>query len=120
MNLYIDDDSIKAALVARLRKSGHRVTVPADASLAGASDPSHFLYAVKASLVLMTRNYDDFQILHLLVQATQGSHPGIVAIRFDNDPTRDMKDAEIVRAIENLEQSGAPVLNELHILNHWR
>ena len=30
MNLYLDDDSAKAALVARLRKAGHQVAVPTD------------------------------------------------------------------------------------------
>jgi predicted nuclease of predicted toxin-antitoxin system len=120
MNLYLDDDSAKGALVARLRKTGHQVVVPADALLVGAADPLHLLYSVRHGLVLLTKNHDDFQDLHLLVQATQGRHVGILAIRFDNDPTRDMKDAEFVRAIRNLEQSGAPVANEFHILNHWR
>jgi predicted nuclease of predicted toxin-antitoxin system len=120
MKLYLDDDSAKGALVARLRKAGHQVVVPADALLVGAADPRHLLHAVRNGLVLLTRNHDDFQDLHQLVQATQGRHTGILAIRFDNDPTRDMKDAEIVRAIRNLEQSGAPMGNEFHILNHWR
>jgi hypothetical protein len=38
----------------------------------------------------------------------------------DNDPSRDMKDRDIVRALGNLEQAGAPIVNELHVLNHWR
>jgi hypothetical protein len=120
MNLYLDDDSAKGALVARLRKAGHQVVTPADASLAGASDQRHLLYAVEHDCVFLTRNHDDFEELHRLVQATKGRHTGILAVRFDNDPTRDLKDAEIVRAIRNLEQSGAPIANEFHILNHWR
>jgi len=120
MNLYLDDDSAKGALVARLKKTGHQVVVPADALLVGVADARHLLYSVLHSLVLLTRNHDDFDDLHLLIQATQGKHAGILAIRFDNDPTRDMKDAEIARAIRNLEQSGSPIANELHILNHWR
>jgi predicted nuclease of predicted toxin-antitoxin system len=67
MKLYLDDDSAKAALVARLRKAGHEVETPADASLAGAADPRHLLYAVEQGLVLLTKNHDDFQDLHLLV-----------------------------------------------------
>ena len=120
MNLYLDDDSAKGALVVRLKKAGHQVVVPADALLTGASDPRHLLYAVQHGLVLLTRNHDDFQDLHQLVHATHGQHTGMIAIRSDNDPTRDMKDADIVRAIRNLEQSGAPLTNEFHILNHWR
>jgi len=120
MNLYLDDDTAKAALAARLQKAGHLVVVPGDASLGGAADARHLLYAVRHGLVLLTRNHDDYEDLHLLIDATKGCHTGILAIRFDNDPTRDMKDAEIVRAIQNLEQSGALVANEFQILNHWR
>ena len=120
MNLYLDDDSAKGALVARLKKEGHHVLVPADVSLSGTADPRHLLHAVENDLVLLTRNHEDFEDLHLLIQATHGRHTGILAIRSDNDSSRDMKDAEIVRAIRNLEQSGSPISNDLHILNHWR
>jgi hypothetical protein len=44
----------------------------------------------------------------------------MLIVRADNDPRRDMKDAEIARAIGNLEQAGVAVANEFHILNHWR
>lgn len=120
MNLYLDDDSAKGALVARLKKVGHLVVVPADASLSGAADPRHLLHAVQQGLIFLTKNHGDFKDLHLLIEATSGRHPGIIAIRSDNDPTRDMKDAEIVRALRNLEQSGAPIDNHFHILNLWR
>jgi len=120
MNLYLDDDSAKGALIARLKKEGHQVVVPGDVSMSGAADPRHLLHAVENDLVLLTRNHDDFEDLHLLVQATRGLHAGILAVRYDNDPSRDMKDSDIVRAIRNLEQSGAAIANGLHILNHWR
>lgn len=120
MNIYVDDDSAKGALVARLRKEGHQVVVPADVSMSGAADPRHMLYAVENGLILLTRNHKDFNVLHLLIQAAQGRHPGIIAVRLDNDPSRDMKDSEVVRAIRNLESSGMPLANEFHVLNHWR
>jgi len=120
MNLYLDDDIAKGALAARLRRAGHRVVVPADVNLSGAWDPGHLLHAARHGLVLISKNHDDFKELHLLVQATHGQHPGMAIIRADNDPRRDMKDADIVRAIRNLEQAGVSVLNEFHILNHWR
>jgi predicted nuclease of predicted toxin-antitoxin system len=120
MNLYIDDDMAKGALVARLRKARHHVVDPADVNLAGVWDPGHLLYAVQNNLVLVSKNHDDFKELHLLVQATNGQHPGMAIIRSDNDPSRDMKDADIVRALQNLELSGVAIANEFHILNHWR
>lgn len=120
MNLYLDEDSAKALLATLLRKAGHHVIVPASVALSGADDPEQLIYTVQQSLVLLTRNHDDFRLLHLLVQATGGRHPGILVVCRDNDRRRDMKDGDVVRAIANLEAAGVPVENELHILNHWR
>src|SRR5262245_59195666 len=112
MNLYLDDDSAKASLVKLLRSAGHRVFIPADVGLAGAADPRHLTHAVQNVLVFLSRNHDDFEDLHLLVQATRGKHTGILIVRSDNDPTRDMKDRDIIRALSNLESSGVPIVNE--------
>jgi predicted nuclease of predicted toxin-antitoxin system len=120
MNLYLDDDSAKAQLVALLRKAGHHVLTPAEAAKAGLSDARHFEYASQNGLIILTRNYEDFLELHDVVQATRGQHHGILVIRSDNDPTRDMTDRGIVNAIAKLEVSGVPVANQLHILNHWQ
>jgi len=120
MNPYLDDDSAKASLVRLLRTAGHQVVIPADAGLAGASDPRHLTHATQHRLVLLTRNHDDIEDLHLLVQATGGNHAGLLVVRLDNDPSRDMKDRDIARAIANLERAGAPVTNEFQVLNHWR
>jgi predicted nuclease of predicted toxin-antitoxin system len=120
MNLYLDDDSAKASLARLLKKAGHQIVIPTDAGIPGVSDPRHLMYTAQHSLVLLTRNHDDFEDLHMLLQATGGKHPGLLVVRSDNDPNRDMKDRDIVRAIANLEQAGAPVANEFHILNHWR
>jgi hypothetical protein len=120
MKLYLDDDAAKKSLVARLRKAGHTVFEPADAALSGAWDPRHLLHAVQNDLLLLTRNHDDYRDLHQLVQASSGPHSGILVVRSDNDPSRDMKDGDIVRALQNLESAGVPLANEFHILNHWR
>jgi Domain of unknown function (DUF5615) len=120
MNIYLDDDSAKAALVMALRRAGHQVTLPADAGIAGVSDPRHLIHSVQQQLVLLTRNHDDFEDLHLLVRITGGDHPGLLVVRSDNDPTRDMKDRDIVRAIANLERAGVPLAGEFHVLNYWR
>ena len=71
-------------------------------------------------LVLVTRNHDDFLDLHEVVQTGHGTHPGILIIRFDNDPTRDMTPRHIVTAIARLESAGVPLENQVYILNHWR
>ena len=120
MNLYLDDNACKALLVALPRKAGHQVTIPADVGTSGVSDARHFVHALKNGLVVLTKDHNDFEDLHFVVQASQGQHPGILAIRQDNDVSRDMKDRDIVRAIVNLERTGVAVANEFHVLNHWR
>ena len=120
MKLYLDDDSASARLAAVLRSAGHTVSIPADFQTTGASDPRHLRCAAQHDLTLLTRNYQDYVDLHDLVQSTQRRHAGILVVRLDNDPSRDMKDRDIVKALANLEQAGVPIANELHILNHWR
>lgn len=120
MKLYLDDDSVDRRLVAMLRSAGHSVVLPASVDLSGASDARHFIHAIQQSLVLVTRNYDDFLDLHEVVQAADGSHAGMLMIRSDNDPTRDMTLRQIVTAMDRLESSGVPTANQVFVLNHWR
>jgi hypothetical protein len=49
-----------------------------------------------------------------------GGHPGILIVRFDNNPTRDMKSKDIVTAIGKLERSGTPLADQMIVLNQWR
>ena len=120
MNLYLDDDSAKTKLVVLLRQAGHRGWSPAECGMVGASDARPFEYATRNRLVLLTRNYEDFAELHDVVQAAHGTHYGILVIRSDNDPSRDMTDRGIVTAIGKLESANVPVLNQIIILNHWQ
>lgn len=120
MNLYLDDDTAERRLVALCTHAGHRVVRPADVQLVGASDAQHVIHAIRHALVLVTRNHDDFLDLHEVVQAAHGTHPGMLIIRFDNDPRRDMTPRQIVRALAALEAAGVPLMNHVYILNHWR
>ena len=120
MRLYLDDDSADALLLALLRQAGHDVQIPADAGMAGKQDSVHLTHAASEDRVLLSRNYEDFKYLHDLIIQVQGHYPGVFIVRRDNDPTRDLKPAGIVRAIRNLLASGTPISDHLHILNHWR
>jgi predicted nuclease of predicted toxin-antitoxin system len=120
MNLYLDDNTCKAVLVAMLRKAGHTIVIPADVGCAGVSDARHFLHAINTGMVVLTKDHEDFLELHDVVQAVHGQHPGIIAIRSDNDAKRDMKDRDIVRALGNLERAGVAIHNGYEVLNHWR
>ena len=59
--------------------------------------------------VLLSHNYRDFEELHDLILAAQGHHPGLLVIRKDNDPRRDLKPSGIVRAIANLTATSLPI-----------
>jgi predicted nuclease of predicted toxin-antitoxin system len=120
MRLYLDDNLAGHVLVGLLKRAGHTAVRPADAGLSSASDPRHFLYAAKNDLALLTGNHRDFGDLHDLVVGTGGAHGGVILIYFDNDPTKDMKPADIVRALGKVESSGIVVSDQLIVLNHWR
>jgi hypothetical protein len=106
--------------VALLRRAGHDVQIPADVGKAGEADPVHFAQAIRDDRRLLSRNYDDFKNLHDLIKEAKGHNPGVLIVRRDNDPSRDLKPAGIVRAIRNLDAAGVAINDQLHILNHWR
>ncbi len=120
MRLYLDDDSIIPLLVQLLRRAGHDVLLPADLGIAGAEDPVHLRHAVREDRTFLSHNYDDFKFLHELLLEGKGHHPGILIIRQDNDPTRDMKPPHIVRAIAKLIAAAVPVADQYIVVNHWR
>jgi hypothetical protein len=87
--------------------------------LDGADDQVHFYFAAARGHTLITKNPADFKALHNL----DHRHSGILGVYQDNDPSRDMSNADIVRAIGNLEravlQGAPPILGEFHTLNDW-
>jgi hypothetical protein len=120
MNLYLDDDSASRLLARLLSQAGHAVQLPADVNMSGASDPSHLTHTIRESHVLLTANYDDFEELHDRVMQATGHHPGILIIRKENNPKRDLTPRGIVHAIRNLEDADLPTADQFVILNHWR
>ena len=116
----LGSDSVHRILISLLRRDGHSVRIPADFGLAGRKDAVHFRKAILEHAVLVSHNYEDFEALHELLLTGQGHHPGILLVRKDNDPTRDMKPPDIARAIRNLSAAGVPTADECVILNHWR
>ena len=103
-----------------LTAEGHDVRIPSAARISGAEDARHFMYAIRTGRGLLTRNHEDFDLLHHLVLLSGGHHPGILVVRRDNDSTRDMSAGAIVRSIRNLTAADVPIPDSLHILNHWR
>jgi hypothetical protein len=120
MKLYLDDDSASGLMIQTLRRARHDVLTTAAAGLVGAPDPVHFRRAIREGRRLLSRNYDDFERLHFLIMEAQGHHPGVLLVRRDNDPRRNMKPHNVVRALRNLEAAGVPIGDECIKLNQWR
>ncbi|HEY7328243.1 MAG TPA: DUF5615 family PIN-like protein [Gemmataceae bacterium] len=120
MRIYLDEDIASALLAQLLRRAGHDVLLPADLGLSGEPDTVVLRNAIREDRVLLSRNYRDFENLHLLVLEAQGQHRGILVERFDDDPKHNMTPKEIVRAVGNIEASGIFLMNEYQILNHWQ
>ncbi len=120
MRLYLDDDSASALLTRLLEQEGHDVQCPADVGLSGEDDSVHLTQATRDSRVLLTGNHRDFRNLHNLVVQVRGHHFGILVVRRDNDPKRDLTAAGIVRAVRNLLAAGVSLEDQYVILNHWR
>jgi hypothetical protein len=76
--------------------------------------------ASRQLLAALRKGGHDVSIPSDLVQASGGTHPGIMLVHLDNDPTRDLTPKGIATAVAKLESSGVPLSSELHVLNHWR
>ena len=120
MRLYLDDDVASPLLAKLLRRAGHDVQMPGEIGTRGAPEAVHLTRAIADGRTCLTKNHDDFWILHNLLMQAQGRHPGIFVVRQDNDPTRDLTAKGIVSAIRKLEAVGMPIQNEFIVLNHWR
>lgn len=120
MRLFLDDDAASLLLAKLLRKAGHDFQMPRDVGMAGAPDAMHLTRAIADGRTCVTKNHDDFWILHNLIKQAQGHHPGICVVRQDNDPTRDMTPKGIVAAIRKLGTASVPIQGEFIVLNPLR
>jgi len=120
MRIYVDEDLASGLLATLQQKAGHDVTTPIDSGLIGRADAVQLAYSIQATRVCLSRNHRDFEELHLLVRQAQGRHFGILVVRRENDPTRDMTAKGIVTAIRKLESASVPIAHEYIVLNQWR
>ncbi|MBI1830344.1 MAG: DUF5615 family PIN-like protein [Planctomycetes bacterium] len=115
------DDDLASPLLARLmRNAGHDVQMPTDVGLSGEDDAVHFRHAALDGRAIVTGNHDDYLNLHQLVVDLQGHHAGVLTVRRDNEPKRDLTPAGIVRALRNLLAAHAPIADQCIVLNLWR
>ena len=116
LRLYLDDCAYSKRLRNILRGAPHlhHVETPSAAGIRGQSDAVHLAYARLNDLILITKDPDDFDGL----QRENPTYPGIFVVYEDGDP-RDMTDADIAKAVQNLAGSGVPIRDTIYILNRW-
>lgn len=109
-----------ALLTRLLRQAGHDVCIPSDVGIAGSDDAVHLAQAIRDDRVILSHNHHDFEDLHNLLAVGAGHHRGILVVRRDNNPKRDLDEKGIVRAIDKLLRAGVQIVDHFHVLNHWR
>jgi predicted nuclease of predicted toxin-antitoxin system len=120
MRVLIDENLCDRSLESRLRSQGHNPILAIDVGLLSVKDPRVLIWAIGQGLPVLTRDSKDFEDLHDLVVAAGGHHPGLLAVRFDDDPRHSMSHRAIGVAISKLESAGVPIPDRIHVLNHWR
>ena len=120
MRIYVDEDLASTLLIRLLQNAGHDVEAPASVGMLGRSDSAQLTFAIRQKRVALTANYDDYDELHSLLAEAGGNHAGILVVRRESNPARNLTSKAIVAAIRNLEAAGAPIANEYIVLNHWR
>ena len=120
MRIYLDEDLASALLARLLKNAGHDVATPATAGILGRADAVQLAYSIRENRACLSRNYEDFEELHLLLRDARGQHPGILIVRRENNPTRDLTPKGIVTAIGKLAAAAVPIANEYIVLNQWR
>jgi predicted nuclease of predicted toxin-antitoxin system len=120
MRIYLDDNSAWPLLAKFLSNAGHDLQLPGDAGMTGKPDALHLAHAIDENRACLTRDYDDYLALHYLITSALGRHAGILVVREDNDPRRDLTPKGIVTAIRKLESGGVAIENAYIVLNHWR
>ena len=115
MRLLLDEDSQCRSRVRLLREAGHDVLTVAEAGLHSHRDKDVLARAVAERRTLVTRNIRDFLLLH----EAYPNHAGILGEHQDQDPSKNMSDAVLARAIYNLEASGWDIAGQFVALNAW-
>jgi hypothetical protein len=120
MRIFLDEDLASGLLGKLLQKAGHDVSTPTTIGTLGKTDAVQLTCAIHEKRACLSRNYQDFEELHHPIAEALGHHFGILIVRQENDPTRDLTPKGIVAALRKLEAAGVPMNNEYLVLNHWR
>ena len=81
IRLYLEEDSMRYALVRALRARGVDVVTALEAGMIGREDRAHLDFATAQGRVLYSFNVGDFYRLHAAYSAEGKSHAGMILAR---------------------------------------
>ena len=117
IRLYLDEDTVRHALVAALRQRGVDVISALDADMIQAADDAQLTFATGNSRTIYTFNVQDFCRLHAQWLAAGRRHAGIVVARQQQysvgEQVRRLLKLLAVRTAEEMH-------NRLEFLSDWK
>jgi predicted nuclease of predicted toxin-antitoxin system len=116
IRLYVDEDSMRHALVEALRARGVDVLTAVEAGMIERKDEEHLEYATVQGRVLYTFNVGDFHRLHTAFLKQGKSHAGIILARQQRYPV-----GEQMRRLLKLiaAKSAEEMRNRVEFLSAW-
>lgn len=114
--LYLDEDTIKSALVRALQNADLDVMTVVKADMRGATDEGQLIWSTKNKRIIYSFNIGDFCRLHRDYMAQQKTHMGIVLA-----PQRRYSIGQQVRGLLKLvaTRSAEEMINQLVFLNSY-
>jgi predicted nuclease of predicted toxin-antitoxin system len=105
---FLVDEDVSPAHVAQLNKLGHYAVHVAHVGLAGRSDRAQVEYAIENTLIIITKNVEDF----LDLAADVDVHPGMIVLR-DGSLRRTEEWAWIEPVIRHLADNAIDPINKV-------
>lgn len=114
--LYIDEDSMKQALVVALQNAGVDVMTASEVNRTGYVDEEQLAWATEQGRVLYSANIRDFYRIHSALMGQGETHAGIVLVQQQRYSV-----GELVRAILKLiaTKSAEDMVNQVVFLSSY-
>jgi len=120
LRLLVDECLLNRLLVDALTAAGHDVQTVSQVNLISRPDDAVFAHAIAENRIVITSNCGDFIDLSDARIAAQEHHPGVLLVFLYNNPNKDMSVPEIIKAIANFEETGAPIEDTYVSLAQYR
>lgn len=116
IRLYMDEDTVRKALVQAMRNAGVDVLTTSDAKNSGRIDEEQLIWATAQGRVIYTFNGRDFCRLHSSFMALSRNHGGIIVA-----PRQDYSVGVQLRGILRLmaAKSAEEMINQLEFLGSY-